>query len=145
MSMYRSTYLPYHQITVWNLVRFYVALLRTVQLSCFATMPDPEPGPVLCFTLVHLFRLRFNLENILATSLPVLEPWLVIAYIPLLFTCSGSVSPWGTFPLRPFLVPRPLPSLSARFHDRSKRHMTCWQSLLSWASSLQFNWNAHSF
>jgi hypothetical protein len=69
----------------WNLVRLYVALLRTFPLSYFTTMPEPEPRPVICFTLIHLFRLRFNLEIILATSLPfpVPEPWPVI--------CSASV------------------------------------------------------
>ena len=49
---------------------FYAKLLRRFPLSCFATMPEPEPRPVICFTLVHLSRLRFNVENILATSLP---------------------------------------------------------------------------
>ena len=32
--------------------------------------PEPEPRQVICFTLIHLFRLRFNLENILAVSPP---------------------------------------------------------------------------
>ena len=78
----------------WNLVRLYVALLRTFPLSYFTTMPEPEPRPVICFTLIHLFRLRFNLENILAISLPSSRA--LAGY-----TCSGSVSPWGTFLLRP--------------------------------------------
>ena len=81
--------------------------LRTFQLSCFATMPDPKPGPVICFTLVHLFRLRFNLENILAASLPTVpEPWPVI--------CSASVHLFrlsltlGNIPFTPRFL----------FHDR---------------------------
>jgi hypothetical protein len=69
---------------------------------------------------------------------PVPEPWPVI-----LVPAQSHLGEHSFY--APFLVPRPLPSLSARFHDRSKRHMTCWQSLLSRASSLQFNWNAHSF
>jgi hypothetical protein len=72
-NSFGKSFLCNHEIVPvhpWNLVRLYVALLRTFPLSHFATMPEPEPRPVRCFTLIHLFRLRFNLENILAISLP---------------------------------------------------------------------------
>jgi hypothetical protein len=128
----------------WNLVRLYVAFRRMFPLFHFATMPEPEPRPVICSTLTHLFRLRLNLENILAISLPSSRTLAGYMFrfrplVPAQFHL-GEHSFYA-----PSLVPRPIPSLSARLHDRSKRHMTCWQSLLSRASSLQFNWNAHSF
>jgi hypothetical protein len=146
-NSFRKSFLCNHEIVPvqpWNLVRLYVAFLRTFPLFHFATMPEPEPRPVICFTLIHLFRLRFNLENILAISLPSSRA--LAGYMFRFRPPVPAQSYLGEHSFyAPFLVPRPLPSLSARFHDRSKRHMTCWQSLLSRASSLQFNWNAHSF
>ena len=146
-NSFGKSFLCNHEIVPvqpWNLIRLYVAFRRMFPLFHFATMPEPEPRPVICSTLIHLFRLRLNLENILAISLPSSRT--LAGYM----FCFRPLVP-AQFHLgehsfyAPSLVPRPIPSLSARFHDRSKRHMTCWQSLLSRASSLQFNWNAHSF
>jgi len=58
---------------VQSLGRFYVPLpftgwgQRSLVYSC-ATLPYPEPWPVLCFTSVHLSQRGFNLGNIPATS-----------------------------------------------------------------------------
>jgi hypothetical protein len=94
--------LPVQLCLVQSLGRLYVPLpftgwQRSLVYSC-ATLPDPEPWPVICFTSVNLPQRSFNLGSIPATY--------------------GSCSMTGS-------------SFSAGFHDRSKRHMTCWQSLTS--------------
>ena len=94
-----------------------------------ATMPGPEPWPVICstsanvpgFLPVQLYLVQ-SLGRFYVTlpftgwqrslvyscaTLPDPEPWPVI-YVSLPSTCLSAVSTWGTFLLRPVLVPLPV-------------------------------------
>ena len=118
-------------------LRTLVSRERSWFSSC-ATMPGPKPWPVICFTSVHIWQRSL----VSCATMPGREPWLVI--------CSTSVS------LVPAQIQLGEPTcyvpflfhdrciLFHKFHDRSKRHVTSWQSLPPF-SMLQPNWNAHSF